>query len=161
EGPGAGGMARGQPGLLAAQHRRARRRESRVAEDQLDSAVRKPPHARPFSVLPQSLGMLLEIAQMPVGAERAPAVAVAERVEMLVARERPRLVVQALQEPMEELAHASRLARVRRCGSAKSPMRLRTRPLGNVKGGRRSARAMRLPGRALRCGPRHTDRGSK
>src|SRR5207248_5128179 len=130
-------------------------------EDQLDSAVRKPPHARPFSVLPQSLEMLLKIAQMPIGAERAPAVAVAERVEMLVARERPRLVVQALQEPMEELAHASRLARVRRGGSAKFPRRLRTRPRGNVKGGRWSARGKRLPRRGRRDCPRRRDRACK
>jgi hypothetical protein len=89
-------MASEQPGFLCAQRRRARECEARMTQDQLDAAVGKSPDARPFPVLPQCLEMILEIAQMAIGSQRAPAVPVAQRVEMLVARERPRLVVEAL-----------------------------------------------------------------
>jgi len=49
-----------------------------------------------------------EIAQMAVDPERASRLS-RERVEVLVARERARLLLEALDEPVEELAHAEKL----------------------------------------------------
>jgi hypothetical protein len=98
-------MAGEQSGFLGGQRRGAREGESGVAQEQLNAAAFQPAHAGPFALLPQGLEVVFEISQMTVGAQRTPAVAVAERVEMLVARERPRLVVEALQQAMEELAH--------------------------------------------------------
>src|SRR5205823_6725034 len=135
--------------------------EPRVAQDQLDSAALQPADARPFAVLPQFLEMIFEIAQMAIRAQRAPAVAIVQGVEMLVARERPRLVVQALQEPVEELAHASRLARVRGRGSAKILHPRRNAPRGNVKGGPKVAPPKRLPWHVLPAGPRSTGRAGR
>jgi hypothetical protein len=129
-------MAGEQTGFLCAQRRGARKREPWMAEHELNAAVFQPAHPRPFAVLPQSLEVVFEIAQMAIGAQSTPAVTVAQRMEMLVARERPRLVVQALEQPMEELPHDSRLARGPRCGSAKFSSRLRMHQLENVKGDR-------------------------
>jgi hypothetical protein len=49
--------------------------------------------------------VIFQIAQVAIRTKRSPSGAVAQRVEMLVARERPRLVVQAQKQPVEELAH--------------------------------------------------------
>src|SRR5256885_13185140 len=136
EGPGPGGMVGEQTGFLGAQRRGTREREPRMAQHQLNAAAFQPAHPRPFAVLPQGLEVVFEIAEMAIRAQSAPPVPVAQRMEMLVARERPRLVVQALQQPKKELAHASRLARAPRWGSAKFSSRLRMHPVANVKGDR-------------------------
>src|SRR4051812_10329616 len=91
EGPGPSGMAGEQTGLFRAQRGGAREREARVAQHQLNAAAFQSAHARTFAVLSQRLEVIFEIAQMAIGAQGAPAIAVAERMEMFVARERPRL----------------------------------------------------------------------
>src|SRR5438270_6889145 len=151
-----------QAGLLRAERSGACEREAGMAQDQLDPAFRQTADARPFPVEAKRLEVLFQIAQMAIGSERALALAVAQRVEMLVARERPRLVVQALEKPVEELAHPSRLARVRRGGSAKFVRRPPRESPENVKGGRCSGRGKRRPrpGRPA-CPPRTAYAGTR
>lgn len=109
-------------------------RQLRVPQDQLHSAVREAAHAGRLAPLAELGEALFEVSQMPVDAERAARIRVPEDVEVLVARERARLVVQALHQPVEELAHADRLAKVPRGASgfraswgltSGRPMRLR------------------------------------
>jgi len=85
-----------QTGFLCAERRGTRKREPGMAQHQLDAAAFQPAHPRPLAMLSQGLEVVFQIAEMAVGAQSALAVPVAERVEMLVARKRPRLVVQAL-----------------------------------------------------------------
>jgi hypothetical protein len=68
--------------------------------------------ARKLAALAQLGEAQLEIAQVTIDAQRAPRLRIGERMEVLVARERARLVVQALHQPVEELAHGNRLAPV-------------------------------------------------
>src|SRR5205814_403380 len=112
EGPGACWVTREQPRFLRAQRRGAHHRQFAVAKDELHCASREVADTGRLTALPQLGEMLLEIAQMPIDPQRAPRSAVRERVEMLVAREGPRLVMEALHQPVEELAHANRLAPV-------------------------------------------------
>src|SRR5207302_607721 len=63
---------------------------------------------RPLASSTQHLEMLRQIAQMAIDPERAARLA-GECMEVLVARERPRLLLEALDEPVEELAHGAKL----------------------------------------------------
>src|SRR3954468_12248176 len=119
QGPGPGRVLRKQPGLFGAESRGAREREAAVIESDLHAAVRQPANAGSLPVKLQFRQVIFQISQVAIRTKRSPPGAVAQRMEMLVARKRPRLVVEALQEPMEELPHPSRLARARLGGSAK------------------------------------------
>ena len=105
-------MAGQQARLLGGEGRGADHRKLPVTEDELHAAVRQRPHPGPLAPLALLGQACLQIAEMAVDVQRPPRLGVAEGVEMLVARERARLVVQALHQPVEELAHANRLAKV-------------------------------------------------
>ena len=105
-------MAGQQARFLGGEGGGADHRQVPVAEDELHAAVWQRPNPRELALLAQLGQARLQVAKMAIDAQRAPRLGVAEDVEVLVARERARLVVQALHQPVEELAHADRLAKV-------------------------------------------------
>src|SRR5438105_11030217 len=109
-----------QAGFLGGQGGGADHRQIGMPKHQLDAAVRQRPHARAFPLLSQTGEAHLEVAQVPIDVQRTARLAVVEGVEMLVARERAGLVMEAAHQPVEELPHASRLALPGPRASAKS-----------------------------------------
>ena len=86
-------MTREKPRLLGAERRGSDHRQVAMSKDQLHAAVREMPYPRRLAKLAQLGQALLEVAQMAVDVERALRTGIGEGVEMLVARERARLVV--------------------------------------------------------------------
>lgn len=98
--------------FLGRERRRADHGDVPVSQDELHAAVGQELDSGRLAALAQLGQARLEVPQMPVDAQRAPRLGVAEDVEVLVARERARLVVEAMHQPVEKLAHADRLAPV-------------------------------------------------
>src|SRR3954451_11975638 len=81
-----------------------------MLEDELHATAGQRAHAGTLAPSAQRLEVDLQVAQVPIDAQRAPRLA-GKGMEVLVARERPGLLVEALDQPVEELAHAINLPR--------------------------------------------------
>src|SRR5438067_11378980 len=79
-----------------------------VLENELDGASPQRPDPRALAAGTQQIQVPRQVAQMTVDPQRAGRLS-GESVEVLVARERARLLLEALDEPVEELAHAEKL----------------------------------------------------
>ena len=79
-----------------------------MGEDQLHAAVRQRAQAGPLAARSQQFEVVFQVAQVAVDAQHAARLA-GESVEVLVARQRPGLAVQALEQPVEEVAHRGKI----------------------------------------------------
>src|SRR5215475_12685685 len=79
-----------------------------MAEHDLDGAPTQAAHPGTLAARPQQLEMPFEVPQMAIDTQGPPRLA-GEGVEVLVARERTSLLVEAPHQTVEKLAHISNL----------------------------------------------------